>query len=362
MDAKVELFGRNRPTLSHVNILRSRTTSHNSADDLRKDRFDTSPMIHQTEPLMNTPTSSFHLSAEQIEAFDRDGFLVLRKRLTGSLLRQLQAAANGWVDQAIAHGHETNGTNNADFMFAKRPGDVRVPFRVNYLHGRGDPASLIALGSPEILGIAESLAGPNFVPTYESMVFKMPGDGAIIDWHQDAVFQERRHRIFNIDIYLDPAGRDTGALRVIPRSQTFIHNVCAMNDGTYDWANGPHEVVDMEPGDVLIHDDMVLHGSPRTQNNPMRRVVYFEFRPADQIIKEGPWDRTFVDQRLRLVPLAMRRFTEAFPERDGFKWQADLALRPTVSTDETAELRVVHTVHTPGSYCSADSVSGGMVK
>lgn len=211
------------------------------------------------------------------------------------------------------------------------------------------------MGAPEILAVAESLAGPDFVPTYESMVFKMPGDGEIIPWHQDAVFQKRNHRVFNIDIYLDAAGRDGGALRVIPKSQTAIHDVCKMNDGSYDWDNGPHEIVAMEPGDVLIHDDMVLHGSPRTLQNHLRRVVYFEFRPAAQILEEGPWDRSFVDQRLRLVPLAMKRHRNAFPSRPQFQWNATATLRPRMRDDEAAELRVVHTVHTSGSYCSADS-------
>lgn len=306
--------------------------------------------------VLDAPRAPYHLTPEQVDAFDRDGFLVLRRRVQGELLARLQEAASGWVERAIARQAAPDALKDqTDFAFAKREGGRRVPFRVNYLHSKGEPASLVALGSPEILGIAESLAGPDFVPTYESMVFKMPGDGAIIDWHQDAVFAKRDFRIFNIDIYLDRAARDSGALRVIPRSQHAKHDVCAMNDGTYDWEDGPHQIVDMEPGDVLIHDDMVLHGSPRTQNNPMRRVVYFEFSPVEQILREGPWDRSFVDQRMRLVPLALRRFAEAFPDREAFQWQAAPELRPALTADEAAELRVVHTVHTSGSYCSADS-------
>lgn len=307
-----------------------------------------------------SPRAPYHLSDEQIAAFDRDGFLVLRNRIAGPLLERLQAAGTDWVGQAVARGEEANAGRGAhdadgDFAFANRPGGRRVPFRVNYLHARGNDASLVTLGSPEVLGIAESLAGRNFVPTYESMVFKMPGDGAIIPWHQDAVFQKRDHRIFNIDIYLDHAGPETGALRVIPKSQTAVHDVCAMNDGTYDWTNGPHQVVDMGPGDVLIHDDMVLHGSPRTQNNPLRRVVYFEFRPAEQVLAEGPWDRSFIDQRMRLIPLALNQYGRAFSESEAFEWNADEDFRPAMSGDDASELRVVHTVHTPGSYCSANS-------
>lgn len=322
----------------------------------------TPPAAHSIRSVAATPATSFHLTADQIRSFDENGYLVLKHRITGPLLARIQEAGHRWIEQAKASEGQSNAGQaknpnqaDTDYAFAKRPGGKTVPFRVNYLHNKGESASLELLGAPEILAIAESLAGPDFVPTYESMVFKMAGDGEIIPWHQDAVFQKRNHRVFNIDIYLDAASRDGGALRVIPKSQTAIHDVCKMNDGTYDWINGAHEIMAMEPGDVLIHDDMVLHGSPRTLQNQLRRVVYFEFRPAAQIFEEGPWDRGFVDQRLRLLPLAMKRHQDAFPERPQFQWNADASLRPRVEADEADALRVVHTVHTPGSYCSANS-------
>ena len=64
-------------------------------------------------------------------------------------------------------------------------------WRVDYIHDKGEPASLELLGSRAVLGIAESLAGPDFVPTYESMVLKAAGDGAPVPWHQDAVHRAR---------------------------------------------------------------------------------------------------------------------------------------------------------------------------
>ncbi len=65
------------------------------------------------------------------------------------------------------------------------------------------------LGAPQVLAVAESLCGRNFVPTYESMVFKQEGDGEKIRWHQDAV-HPRNHRIFNYDLYLDASRKGAG--------------------------------------------------------------------------------------------------------------------------------------------------------
>jgi ectoine hydroxylase-related dioxygenase (phytanoyl-CoA dioxygenase family) len=308
--------------------------------------------MQTTHDISLLPSCAYHLTPEQIRSFDENGYLVLKGRVSGELLRRLQEAGDRWIKQA--ESAEPSGPHG-DYVYGKRAGGRTIPFRVNYLHAKGEPASLELLGSPEVLGIAESLAGPNFVPTYESMVFKMPGDGEIIPWHQDAVFTKRRFRIFNIDVYLDRATHNGGALRVIPKSQTSIQDVCALNDGSYDWLNGPHQIVEMEPGDVLVHDDMVLHGSPRTQKNPLRRVVYFEFRPIEQILEEGPWDATFADQRLRLISIALKRHQDVFPDASPFTWNLAPAHRPQVSADEATELKIAHTAHSPGSYCSADS-------
>jgi hypothetical protein len=112
----------------------------------------------------------------------------------------------------------------------------------------------------------------------------------------------------------------------------------------------------MEPGDVLLHDVMVLHGSERTEANRLRRTIYYEFRAAEEILAEGPWDRDWVDRRRRLLPIALRRYAQRFPDGPQFSWQSDSEFRVTRVGDEEQELRVAHEVHMSGSYCSAGSV------
>ena len=84
-----------------------------------------------------------------------------------------------------------------------------------------------------MLSVAESLCGPNFVPTYESLVFKQQGDGEQIPWHQDAV-HPRKWRIFNLGLYLDASTIGAGALRVVPGSQRQILDVCTIRE-KYGW-------------------------------------------------------------------------------------------------------------------------------
>ena len=174
-----------------------------------------------TNPVNKIQTSSvgqpspYHLSEEQIRFYDENGYLVLRNWIPEPLIKRLQEAAGHWIQRGWEQHQERSAAEQSswnDWLFAEREAGT-VMWRVNYLHNKGRSASLELLGSPQVLGIAESLCGPNFVPTYESMVFKQEGDGKEVIWHQDAL-HPRNYRIFNLDVYLDPSKEGAGgALR-----------------------------------------------------------------------------------------------------------------------------------------------------
>ncbi|WP_374008272.1 phytanoyl-CoA dioxygenase family protein [Leifsonia sp. LS-T14] len=296
-------------------------------------------------------TRPYHLSAEEIARFDEQGYLILRDRIPADLLERLQSAAEQWIEEGAAL---PEGDDRAqDYQYADRP-TGRVMFRIDYLHNKDNATSLELLGSPAVLGIAESLAGSSFVPTYESLVFKKAGDGAPISWHQDAV-HPRTHRIFNIDVYLDPSRTGEGALRVAPGSHKQPVDVCQLQE-EYGWDAPGVIQAEMNPGDVLVHDVMVVHGSEAVLGNRLRRTIYYEFRAAEQILTEGPWDAEWVDRRLRLLPVALETHAARNPDAEQFRWNIDAALAPQPVGDHETELRIAHTVHSPGSYCSAGSV------
>ncbi|GCE27486.1 hypothetical protein KDA_29700 [Dictyobacter alpinus] len=296
----------------------------------------------------NIQTAPYHLNEEQIRFFDENGYLILRQWIPQDLLKRLQDSGEFWIKQG--NTIDASDPLYEDYLFAERA-NGRVMFRVDYLHNKGQASSLELLGSPYVLGVAESLCGPNFVPTYESMVFKEKGDGAAIPWHQDAV-HPRKHRIFNFDLYLDASRSDAGALHVLPKTQRDRQDLCALTD---KWGWNPPEaiVVEMEPGDVLLHDVMVVHGSEPVEGKNLRRTIYYEFRAAEEILEDGPWDQEWIDRRLRLLPPALRHFAQANPDAAQFQWNVTPQFRPEVTEDDEVALKVAHINHLAGSYCSS---------
>ncbi|WP_407541788.1 phytanoyl-CoA dioxygenase family protein (plasmid) [Deinococcus radiomollis] len=301
-------------------------------------------------PEPTAPRTPLHLTPEQVRFYDEHGYLVLRNFADAGQVASLRAASEGWMEGGQRAGPTGAG---GDYNFARRA-TGEVLFRVNYVHSKtpeGRNASLEFLGSPQVLSVAESLCGRNFVPTYESLVFKQEGDGEQIPWHQDAV-HPRRWRIFNLGLYLDASTIGAGALRVVPGSQRQILDVCTIRE-QFGWDAPEVMQIEMQPGDALLHDVMVLHGSEATSGNALRRTLYLEFRAAEQIAAEGPWDADWTLRRLRLVPLALDARQQAHPEAASFDWRPDEALRPERLSDTREELKVAHSVHTPGMWCSA---------
>jgi hypothetical protein len=312
-----------------------------------------------TSTYANVPYSAvqtpYHLTQAQIDFFDTNGYLILRDWIPSDLLQRLQAAGDAWITKGDRFQQDQDSPDPGfeDFVFANRPSG-RVMYRVNYLHNKGDSASLELLGSPQVMAVAESLCGRNFVPTYESMVFKEKNDGAPIIWHQDAI-HSRNYRIFNFDVYLDRASADGGALRVLAKTQSHQQDFCKLEE-EYGWNPPNVVVVEMEPGDVLLHDVMVAHGSPEIEGKARRRTLYYEFRAAEQILDEGPWNADWVDRRLRLIPLGLEAYRDAFPDHDQFTWQIDNRYCPDFSGNHERELKIVHVVHTSSAWCSAGDV------
>jgi hypothetical protein len=61
----------------------------------------------------------------------------------------------------------------------------------------------------------------------------------------------------------------------------------------------------MAPGDVLVHDVLVLHGSMPTSGS-LRRVAYYEFRPIDVEVPYGPHTVEYVGLKQRVLAAALR--------------------------------------------------------
>jgi phytanoyl-CoA hydroxylase len=249
------------------------------------------------------------ITDEEARFFLDNGYLILRGVLLGEELARVRAA----MDDLTAYG-SAGVRDHPDFMYGQgiRTGG-KVLKRIEYVIDKRDEMKVL-LGNPFILRAVEKLMGKDLIPTWDSMVLKMPGEGIIVPWHRDAGTDHVGDKpIFNVDFYLDEADEDT-CVWVIPGSNHWSRErVAAWLDENRSMdtkeafrASGAVPAL-MQPGDVLFHNILVLHGSPSNVSEKLRRVVYYEFRTAHVEEAIGPHVPAYIPLKQKVLRACIER-------------------------------------------------------
>lgn len=234
------------------------------------------------------------INEAQAEAFRTSGLLILRNVVRGEELAALQQETLPIIENAVHLCEELNEAPPwpLHFILAMKHGQTGklTPFRQEYPINRSEACRLL-LAHPFILNSVQVLQGSDFTATWDSIVFKTPGHGAIIPWHRDGGIPEYAPTpVFNVDFYLD-ASDLSNCVWGIPGTNTWgdadANAECRRRNAVPSGFDCDGALpIPMNPGDVLFHDVRVLHGSPWAQSR-LRRVLYYEFRAADVILRNG---------------------------------------------------------------------------
>lgn len=256
------------------------------------------------------------LTIDQIKTFDNDGYLVLRKWIPADMVSQLRHATSEAITRQLHH-FQAGSSNQHAAVITK--GKKSFVTRINDLFLDHSLSFSELLGCPQILNVAKALSGDDCISTYESLLVKNEGDGQAINWHRD-MEHNRSDRVITVGVYLDEARKDKGALRIIPKSQLSSKDICKFEDG---WQQGYLEAVEieMDPGDVLVHDVMAVHSSEPITKQEYRRTIYFEFRSKAQAQTNQGFTSEWIELRSQLLEIAHKRWKMNHEQlSDSDKW------------------------------------------
>lgn len=248
------------------------------------------------------------ITDEQAQFFLDNGLLLIRKLLRGEELKRMQDETLPFVERAARER-----VKDGDYLYKRHEiTGKEVPFRVEYIIDK-TRAGKALLGHPFILRSVEKLQGRNFIPTWDSMVFKMAGGGASIPWHRDAGMECCGDRpIFNVDFYLDRADMTNCLWGILgsnhwstEEAMAKVRELNADLESTGKIKTTGAVPIPMEPGDVIFHNILALHGSPPSQSN-LRRVVYYEFRAGEIERSKGPHKPEYIPKKQKLLLACLR--------------------------------------------------------
>lgn len=277
------------------------------------------------------------LTDEQVAFFRENGLLVIRNLLGGDELRALQDQTQVLINLA-EEGLAVPEFKHPDFFYQphQQTGE-RTPFRVEFVIAKTDAGKTL-LAHPFILKSVEKLQGPNFIPTWDAMVFKRVGRGAAVPWHRDAGTgntDESFAPIFNVDFYLDQADLSNCLWGILGSHQWSSEEaqarITTLNAREGFGTDGDCVPIVMEPGDVIFHNILALHASPASQTH-LRRVLYYEFRPAEIESRLGPHTPTYLPLKQKLLLRCLRhRAQSPFSQEE-----VPFVYRPTPPFDTTS--------------------------
>jgi len=206
------------------------------------------------------------LSAEQIEHFNREGYLI--------------------YDQPIFPEAEFQALKeHFEQKLAALPADVR-PEGMDVPHFV-DPKLFHWLLSDHVLDLVEPILGPDIALWSSHFICKPKGDGKIVPWHEDSAYWGNRltpMKVVTVWLAIDPATTENGCMRVIPRTHHNGYSEYADVPDPKKYVFGteikPHQMdkskavdIVLKPNHASLHESKLMHSSTANTSN-IRRCGY----------------------------------------------------------------------------------------
>jgi phytanoyl-CoA hydroxylase len=242
------------------------------------------------------------ISEADVEFFKSHGYLILPSVLAGEELKHLRRAMDGLLSYGLEEIRQHPDYSYGRGHLTGRP----ILQRIEYIIDKTEEAKVL-LGHPFILRSVEKLQGNDFIPTWDSMVIKLPGEGMLVGWHRDAGTECVGEKpVFNVDFYIDDADLDT-CLWVYPGSHTWNQEEILARTQQEGFPIDGAIPIPVKSGDVLFHNILLLHGSPANTSSKLRRVIYYEFRPSQTELELGPHVAEYIPLKRKVLRMCLEK-------------------------------------------------------
>ena len=228
------------------------------------------------------------LSAHEVEAYNRDGYVIPEFRLDPAKVVALQQA----LDEAIAANPGVRPEHLVSIHVQGRNAEGVV----------GSNVFLDLARDPDILDLVEAAMGPDIVLWGCHLFCKPAGDGLEVPWHQDGHYWPIRPlATCTVWVALEASDRENGCLKVIPGShQPAVLKehlreeggalTQRLGDDAFDEADAVD--VELEPGQMSLHDVYMIHGSNRNTSARRRAGLAIRYMPASSLFDRELFKRS----------------------------------------------------------------------
>jgi len=223
----------------------------------------------------STTTHPKTLTRQQIEAFNRDGYLAGIRIFYPEEIADIRRYFDDLLAKTLAGGGDSYSIATAHLR-----------------HGR----VYDLLTNSRLVSIIKDLLGENVVGWGSHFFCKMPGDGKRVSWHQDSSYWPLTPSMaVTAWLAIDDASVENACMRYIPASHHLGHLTYTLSEN--DESNVLNQTVtgaeslgepfnvELKAGEISIHSDLLLHGSEANESNKRRCGLTLRYCPT--IVRAG---------------------------------------------------------------------------
>jgi ectoine hydroxylase-related dioxygenase (phytanoyl-CoA dioxygenase family) len=225
------------------------------------------------------------LTREQREFYDGNGYLMVEDAVTPGEIQELRRIAY----ELIERSREVTESNDVFDLDAGHSRQNPKLTRIKLPH-KQHPLFWQTAKSQRIVGVLQSLLGPNVLLQTSKLNTKAAGGGAAVEWHQDwAFYPHTNDSLLACGLMLEDVTEANGPLQVVPgthKGPILSHH----NDGVFCGAVDPADplfdksrIVTLtgRAGSMTVHHVRTLHGSAPNRSDRARLMLFYECHAAD---------------------------------------------------------------------------------
>jgi ectoine hydroxylase-related dioxygenase (phytanoyl-CoA dioxygenase family) len=222
-------------------------------------------------------TGDVSISQSEIEQYERDGAIVLRKAFSDDWVERMRGAA----ERVMADG------GPLALEYTKEGGKGRF-FGDQFIWPREETFRAFVFDSPAAEIARRMMRSRTATLFYDHLLVKEAGTKDHTPWHHDLPYWPvEGDQVCSIWLALDPVSADSGGVEYIRGSHKWGKRYIGQSFSTdFDYSNPDMEEIpdieaerdrheflvwDMEPGDCIVHHALTLHHSGANATSDRRR-------------------------------------------------------------------------------------------
>jgi hypothetical protein len=209
---------------------------------------------------------------------------------------------------------------------------------------------------PDLLRVAATINGEDFVPFQEGIIIKRPGEGRSFAWHQDGVSHwgnpEWDQHIHGMNLMTQLYGSTpANGVWFVPGSHRLGQaDIRAMAERAGSERLPDAVPLACAPGDVALSNRQVVHGSFANTSPDIRVTLSMGFHPRrgvlgvrgihSETLQPVTFDAEFVRRRAEMIGYAIDARRQRYPEEASFVYRPHSEAGETFHWDASARVAI----------------------